>query len=545
MESLKITKPFLKENKILLIVYIICILLSYPLESIILPRTFSKFFSELKNNISNKVFFKYFKILFVFMSIITIAQVINSKLDTKLITNFNESISNIFFEKIINFYENNYKDLELGKLTFRINQVPTVMRELTTDLITWVLPKFFTVLIINFYFFKINTMLGLISVFFIVALVYYNISNIKPCINLSNERYNLYEDKSEFIQDKLSNLYSIYSSGNSKSEIENYKEVTKNFKYKQRSALSCINNIKTINNIGISILFLLLCMYTIYLLKQKKIQNEELVSIFMTLLFYIQGLNTIANYLPDYATHLGIIKSVNDYINEINYEESIKPDIILDKGTVNIVNLNFKYPNGKQIFNNFNLSINDNEKVAIIGSSGNGKSTLIKLIMGYYKVPDDSIFISEQDINKHNLKSLRKQISYINQNTKLFNKSIYDNIKYGNSLTNNEIDEIFIKYDLDRVFNNMNKNSSVGVNGDELSGGQKQIIQLLRIYNKNNKIIILDEPTSALDSKTKSIFLNLIKEIGANSTLIIITHDETNLELVNKVIKIQNGIIIN
>ena len=545
MESLKITKPFLKNNKVLLIVYIVCILLSYPLESIILPRTFSKFFGELKKNISNEIFIKYFKILLTLITISTVAQIINSRLDSTLITNFNESISNIFFEKIINFYENNYADLELGKLTFRINSVPTVMRELTTDLVTWVLPKFLTILIINLYFFKINILLGLTSIFFLILISYYNFNNMQPCINLSNDRYNLYEYKTENIQDKLSNLYSIYSSGNSQKEIDNYKIINKQFKHTQHSSLNCINNIKIINTIGISILFLLLCTVTVYIYKQNKIQSEELVSIFMTLLFYMQGLNTIANYLPDYATHLGILKSINDYITEINYEESLKPNIILDKGIIQINNLNFKYSNGKVIFNNFNLLINDNDKIAIVGTSGNGKSTLIKLIMGYYKIDDNTIIINNQDINKYNLKSLRKQISYINQNTKLFNISIYDNIKYGNTLTNKEIDDIFIKYNLDSVFNNMNKNTFVGVNGDELSGGQKQIILLLRIYNKNSKIIILDEPTSALDVKTKNIFLNLIKEISSNSTLIIITHDESNIELVNKIIKIQNGIIVN
>ncbi len=545
MESLKITKPFLKDNKILLIFYIICILLSYPLESIILPRTFSKFFSELKSDISNTVLIKYFKILFVFMTIITIAQIINSRLDTILITKFNESVSNIFYTKIIKFYENNYKDLELGKLTYRINSVPTVLREITTDLVTWILPKILTVVIINCYFFKINFMLGLISILFITGITYYNLNYSKPCINLSNQRYNTYEQKSEFIQDRLSNLYSVYSTGNTNTEIDNYKVLTKKFKDIQYSALNCIIDIKTVNTIGISILFLLLCSWTVYIYKQNKIKSEDLVSIFMTLLFYIQGLNTIANFLPDYSTHLGILNSINDYISEINYEEIEKPNITIDNGTIQIKNLSFKYPNGKTIFNNFNLFINNNEKIGIIGSSGNGKSTLIKLIMGYYKVSDNTIFINNQDINSYNLKSLRQQISYINQNTKLFNKSIYDNIKYGNTLTNEEIDNIFIKYNLDRVFNNINKNISVGVNGDELSGGQKQIIQLLRIYNKNNKILILDEPTSALDIETKNIFINLIKEISINSTLIVITHDESNLDLVNRIIKIQNGNIIN
>ena len=170
------------------------------------------------------------KILFVFMTIITIAQIINSRLDTILITKFNESVSNIFYTKIIKFYENNYKDLELGKLTYRINSVPTVLREITTDLVTWILPKILTVVIINCYFFKINFMLGFISILFITGITYYNLNYSKPCINLSNQRYNTYEQKSEFIQDRLSNLYSVYSTWNTNTEIDNYKVLTKKFK---------------------------------------------------------------------------------------------------------------------------------------------------------------------------------------------------------------------------------------------------------------------------------------------------------------------------
>ena len=165
--------------------------------------------------------------------------------------------------------------------------------------------------------------------------------------------------------------------------------------------------------------------------------------------------------------------------------------------------------------------------------------------MWYYKVDDNTIFIDGQDINKYNLASLRSQITFINQNNKLFNKTIYENIQYGNDLSKNSIDNYIIKYKLDQVFKNLPNgfNTNCGVNGDSLSGGQKQIIQLLRSTNKNNKIIILDEPTSALDHKTKNIILDIIKDLSKNSTLIIITHDNINYELVNKTIKIINGII--
>jgi subfamily B ATP-binding cassette protein MsbA len=139
------------------------------------------------------------------------------------------------------------------------------------------------------------------------------------------------------------------------------------------------------------------------------------------------------------------------------------------------------------------------------------------------------------------------KISYINQNTKLFNKTIFENIQYGNNMSIDFINKLIIKYNLQNIFKNLSKDfyTNVGVNGDSISGGQKQIIQLLRSYTKNNKIIILDEPTSALDNETRLAVLKIIKDISINSTLIIITHDENNLDIVNKILNLKDGKIIN
>lgn len=547
MDTLKIVNPFLKSNKFILIFYTITILLSYPLESIVIPKIFSKFFQQINLDINNNVILEFIKYFIIFMGISSLSQLISSKLETIIIPEFNKYVSNILFQKIIYFYENNYADLELGKILARINSLPSIIRELTTDLFTWIIPKVISLIIINSYFFYYNFNLGIISLIFLAIIVYYNLSNYSRCIDISNKRYMVYEDKSEAVQDKLSNLYSIYSSDKIKDEINSYDKITEKFKKLQNSSMSCSNTIKNNNNTLTLIFFISMLAYIAYLYNVKNITKEDLIALYLTLNFYVPSLNIVITYLPDYTNHMGIITSVNDYIKQINIDRIIKPDINLTKGSIIIKNLSFGYSDDKKIFNNFNLKIKQNEKVAIVGKSGNGKSTLIKLIMGYYKVPNNTIFIDDQDINSYSLSSIRMKISYINQNTKLFNMTIYENIKYGNNMTTEYISTLILKYNLQNIFKNLPKgfDTNVGVNGDSLSGGQKQIIQLLRCYSKNNKIIILDEPTSALDNETRLIVLQIIKDISINSTLIIITHDENNLDLVNKIITLKDGKIIN
>jgi len=547
MDTLKIVKPFLKSNKFILIFYTITILLSYPLESIVIPKIFSKFFQQINLNINNNVIFEFIKYFIIFMGISSLSQLISSKLETIIIPEFNKYVSNMLFQKIIYFYENNYADLELGKILTRINSLPSIIRELTTDLFTWIIPKVISLIIINSYFFYYNFNLGLISLIFLAIIIYYNLNNYSRCIDISNKRYIVYEDKSEAVQDKLSNLYSIYSSDKINDEINSYDKITEKFKKLQNSSMSCSNNIKNNNNTLTLIFFISMLAYIAYLYNINNITKEVLIALYLTLNFYVPSLNTVITYLPDYTNHMGIITSVNDYIKQINIDRIIKPDINLTKGSIIIKNLSFGYSDDKKIFNNFNLEIKQNEKVAIVGKSGNGKSTLIKLIMGYYKVPNNTIFIDDQDINSYSLSSIRMKISYINQNTKLFNMTIYENIKYGNDMTTEYISTLILKYNLQNIFKNLPKgfDTNVGVNGDSISGGQKQIIQLLRCYSKNNKIIILDEPTSALDNETRLVVLQIIKDISINSTLIIITHDENNLDLVNKIISLKDGKIIN
>ena len=549
MGSFKLIEPFLYKYKLSLLIYSICILLSYPLESIVIPEIFSSFFESLKNtpsNLSNKVFTNFFIKISFFMIIIMVSQTITSKLDVFLVPEFNENISNTIFEKIIKHYENNYTDLELGKILTRVNGLPSTLREISTDLFNWVVPKLLTIIIINFYFFKNDKILGLISVGLLVIIFLNNYISFSPCIDLSHDRYTNYEEKSENLQDKLSNLYSIYSAGNVNYEINDFNSITNKFKKIHKKSILCTYKLKSSNSFISSCILLILSGYIIYLYKLNKIERSKLTTLFMILLLYIPCLNTIITYLPDYTNHLGIIKSVDTFIDTIHKENDIKPDIKIYKGDLKIVNLNFGYTPEKQLFTNFNVNVNSKEKVAIIGPSGNGKSSLIKILMGYYNVPDDTIFIDNQDINKFNLNSLRKQITYINQNIKLFNKTIYENIKYGNNITEEEIMKVYNKYNLERIFKNIPNgfNTYVGVNGDSLSGGQKQIILLLRNYFKYNKICILDEPTAALDNETRLTVINIIRDMSINSTLIIITHDMNNLELINRKVQLENGLII-
>jgi ABC-type multidrug transport system fused ATPase/permease subunit len=545
MSTINLIKPFLKSNKNILIIYLIFAFLSYPLESILIPHIFGSFFSEVKLKSNNYMTF-FLKSIF-FTLFVNLAYSIMGYLDSIIIPKFNEYIVNYIYKKILLNYQNSYTDLELGKMVSRLNTLPSIIRELTSDLLNWLLPRALSIIIINLYLFYIDKKLAIVSFGLFLILIWYNLLTYNRCIKISENRYKNYENKAEQLQDKLANLFTIYSSGNIDNEIKKYADTNAEYRKSYKQSILCSSKIKFVNNFIQCLMFIILNGMIIYYYKNNQIDFGKMISLNMIIGYYLPCISTLMTSLPDYTNHIGIIKSLDEFLKMLDKKEDKREPLTITSGSIHIQNLTFSYDNSNnKIFNNFTLNIKAGEKIGILGESGNGKSTLIKLIMGYYPVSNNTIWIDGADINKHNLESIRSQITYINQNTKLFNDTIYNNIKYGNNLSIDLINSLIKQFNLGTVFNNLQDgfNTNVGVNGDKLSGGQKQIVQLLRAFGKKTKIIILDEPTASVDPVTKEIIIQIIKYLSVESTLIIITHDISNLKIVNRIIKISHGKII-
>ena len=200
---------------------------------------------------------------------------------------------------------------------------------------------------------------------------------------------------------------------------------------------------------------------------------------------------------------------------------------------IEFININFKYKNGhKQIFNNFNKKINiDNKIIGLIGLSGNGKSTFAKLLIKMYKY-EGTILIDNIDIKNINTEYLRKNIIYVNQNAKLFDKTIIRNIIYGceNNMEfcNKYLSEIMQFNKIRDLYKNIDfETTKAGLGGENLSGGQRQIINLINGLIIPSQIVILDEPTNALDPELKKDVIQLIKHFKKyKKCIIIISHDK-------------------
>ncbi len=551
LSAFSILYSFLKKHWKMLTIYIIVTLLSYPMESILLPNMYSSFFDTIKKDQRTQTFVKYFLILTTILLITYSSASLQHYYESKLLPEINAHYIDFIYSNLIKKYKNQYSDLDMGSIIGKMTSIPTIIRELTSDLAAWILPRVLAIIIINIYFFFIHWKLGLVSLILIGIFIIINFNTFDKCIYHSSIRQQTMDKKNSEINDKLNNLYSIYSSGDIDYEIESYQTNTIKLKNKHSNALKCVNHNKIINMIFLITLFIIINAYITFLYKSGEISYNMLVALFITVIYYIPCFYNVSESIPDVTHYLGVLNNYDSFLSDLikvdkDDNDDNRPDIIISNGNIKINKLYFDYNGTRPLFKNIDLNINGGQHVVFVGESGNGKSTLIKLIMGYYKVDDNMIFIDGQDINKINIESLRKEISFVNQNSKLFNSSIYDNISYGNGLTHDEIDNMIQKLGVGRIFIGLRDglNSNVGINGDQLSGGQKQMVHILRAMGKKNKICIMDEPTASIDVNNRELVIKAINQMSKAKTLLLITHDEALLKSCNRVIRISNGKIV-
>ena len=242
------------------------------------------------------------------------------------------------------------------------------------------------------------------------------------------------------------------------------------------------------------------------------------------------------------------IVPVIDLKNEIHINEG-NENISISKGDIIFKNINFAYQANKekQILNNISVEFKGGEMTALVGLSGSGKSTLLNLIPRIYAPSSGNIELDNQDISKINLNSLRKEISIVDQNTTLFDDTVFNNIIYAKpDAAANEVYKAAESAMCNDFINNLDKgfDTMIGENGVKLSGGEKQRLSIARAFLKKSSIILLDEATSSLDSETEEKIQKALDQLTQNKTTVVIAHRLSTILNSYKIHVVDKGKII-
>lgn len=524
---------FIKTNKKLIFSYISISSMIQIIKVIIL----SSRYSELMKNI-NMFNEKIIDVMFIWIAL-CILYIGKMKLESEIYSDLLFFTRNILYRKYIihNYYDFNDND-SISDVN-KIIDASKLLRDIFYLIFQTFIPTIILIIGMNIYFSLKFSKIGVIN---IVS----NIFNYIIIDYFGNDIYNTVDIKqnklTEIINklyENLNNLMDIFLNGKYDDAIAQYSTLEKEYMIIHKNEFGNINKFVSLLKIN-NYIFSFISIYTFY----KYYSKEDMINGLLIFTFYISNFQELSEDIPRLFSLLGTLKSLEnklkDKLSQNNIVcKSIKPII---QGNINFQNINFNYSTSDNIITNFNLKINEGDRVAIVSESGSGKSTLMKLLLKFYKPTGGIIMLDGKNINDIDTDYLRKNINYINQKTILFNDTIINNMKYGSEKSDNEIINLLKKYDLLTLFSNdTGLKKIVNIGGTNISMGIQKIIFLIRGILKNNSMIyIFDEPLTSLDQNTRKKIMKMISSIVGNKTLIVITHDMEINEIVNKIINLKD-----
>lgn len=257
---------------------------------------------------------------------------------------------------------------------------------------------------------------------------------------------------------------------------------------------------------------------------------EPIRTIFKIIDEFIEGMTNLER----------IIETIDEPITILDSKDAKEYNI---KGNIKFENVDFSYLPDKKVLKNINFEIKENEKIALVGETGSGKSTIANLICRFYEINKGNIKIDGINIKDIKLKSIRSQITIMQQEIFLFSKTIMDNLMYGNDkITKEEVIEICKNINLHNWIMKFPKgyDTILDENGSNLSDGEKQILCYARSIINKPKILILDEATSKIDTRTEKMLQKLTEKITENKTVIIIAHRLSTITKCDRIFFIKN-----
>ena len=530
---------FITEHKFLFVCYLLFVLV-IPLQEIGVPHIIGK----LTKNIQDKTSIIIpLVMLVIVMCIIQGARLASGLIEVRLYPIFQKFIRDKIVNYIMKEMKTNYEELHTGEITMHLHKFPLTLYSYFEDLRNIIIPQFLVYVIAIAYFSYYDIYIGLGLLLTIVIVLFSIKYTVNRCLIISKDRDTNYNIMMEEITDLFKNSTSVLNA-NSETRETKRSNIKQGIYYENmRKSLTCAYDTMYILIPFVLILFALL-LYRIYLnVKSGNIASFNMVSLVMILLYIMRSILVLVDNLKDQVFKWGSIQVSLDLINQCAPQE--KSPIAMHNDLVDgfvLKDVSYGYKNRKPIFDHLNLVIKPKKITLIVGEIGSGKTTLIKLLLKYKIPTEGTIYYNKRPYNTINVEELRTIIGYVPQTPILFNRTIYENITYNKpSTSEDEVLELMKTLGVEDMIYKFPEGlqTNVGSGGSKLSGGQRQIVWIMRIILQDPEVIILDEPTSALDDDTKPVIQHMIETIIKNKTIIMISHDKYLYKFADTIIELK------
>lgn len=463
---------------------------------------------------------------------------------TMMQANMRKDMFNHLQKLPFSFYDNN----ETGRLMSRMTSDLQDVSELAHHGPENFFISGFMILATFIYLMTLNVYLTLI-IFAIVPIVYFIVSKLR--LTMSNafmETRKSIASINASLENSLTGIRVTKAFNNSKEEERKFEKSNLEFLKNKSLAYKAMGKFQS-STAFITDLFnlIVLCAGALFM-AYGIISYDVLAAFIVSINLFINPLTTLINFTEQFQDGVtGFKRFIQIMDTDIEKDDENAVDLTNVKGHIEFKNVSFNYKENKEILKGISLDIKEGEKIALVGPSGGGKTTICHLLGRFYKITSGEILIDNININNIKMSSLRENIGIVQQDVFLFNGTIKENIAYGN--LNASFEQIVEASKKARLYDYICEledgfDTQIGERGVRLSGGQKQRLSIARVFLKNPKILILDEATSALDNTTEILIQQALDELCKNRTTIVVAHRLSTIRTASEIVVISKGRIL-
>lgn len=469
-----------------------------------------------------------------------------SHITNKLLRKISGGLKYTVIRKLQHLSITYHNETETGKIHSKFIKDLDNVDLLFRNIVSVLIPAIFSVIVAT----AISLYNSAIVTLFFVFIIPLNLIVVSFFRNKVRSSFRNYRKENENISSKLNNMLEMLpltkAHGLEQTELTNFQ---KNIAYLVDkgnvvdSTNACFGSVTWVVSNFLSCVCLVFCAI---LALNGKISAGDIV-LYQSMFSSINGsVNTIINVFPTFSSGFDSLESISEIMYSTNIEDDknkIKVGNI--DGRVKFENVNYHYPDSEQlVVKDFNLDVKQGECIAVVGSSGSGKTTIMNMIIGFLKPSSGKVYIDDKDITTLSLSDYRHNISVVPQNSILFSGSIKDNITYGlGGISNEKIREVAEMANLNEFVDELPNglDTLIGERGSKLSGGQRQRITIARALIRNPKILILDEATSALDNISEYHVQKAISKLIKGRTTFIVAHRLSTIRDADRIVVMEQG----
>jgi ATP-binding cassette subfamily B protein len=452
------------------------------------------------------------------------------------------------FERMHNHSYNFFTSNFTGSLVKKVNRMVRSFESIADNIYYELTPLALKVIVIFIVLFYIQPYLGIAMIVWTALFLGFNLiwSRYKWKFDIIKAKADT--KTTAQLADTITNSITIKLFAGLKSEVKKFTNITGEWVKKTRKAWNLDEIARSIQHFAIIALEFIVFYIAIKYWAEGEITAGDFIWVqayLITLFEKIWGFGRIMrNLFRDLADAEEMTEILNQKIEIADVKDAKKLSVI--RGKIEFEKVRFSYDKSRKVINNLSLKIKSGERIALVGPSGGGKSTVTKLILRFFDIQRGKILIDNQNIKSVTQNSLRSQISLVPQDPILFHRNLMENIKYGRQDATEQ--EVFAAAKLANCHEFIMKfpkkyETLVGERGVKLSGGERQRVAIARAILANNPILILDEATSSLDSRSESQIQEALQNLMKNRTTLVIAHRLSTIMKMDRIIVFQDGTI--